>query len=157
MRKIIYGWFALALLAGLGMTLFTHPASASEEFVAKMKPYAGHILSPAEIKKVLIGNTVVSTRTGRRSRTVYEVYWYFKSPEKRAVDYSVDWENMQPRTSVWSASKDEGYCHFRRTGRKYCRKLRISIDGEEVKITLVGGSKDRTYTLEEGEYSGQGY
>ena len=38
MRKIIYGSFVFALLASLGMTLFTLPASASEEFVAKMKP-----------------------------------------------------------------------------------------------------------------------
>ena len=167
MRKIIYGSFVFALLASLGMTLFTLPASASEEFVAKMKPYAGRILSPAEIKKVLTGNTVVHTRTGRRSGTIYEVYWYFKSPEKRSVDYSVDWSGMQPHTSDWSVSKDKGYCHVgrkRRGSPLYCRKkLRLSIQKDDENEDMVSitfsedGKKDRTRVLKEGEYSGQSY
>ncbi|MCZ6494764.1 MAG: hypothetical protein O6924_01145, partial [Alphaproteobacteria bacterium] len=102
MRKIIYGSFSLALLASLGMTLFTHPASASEEFVAKMKQYAGRILSLADVKKVLTGNTVVREITSRRGLSrgrVYEVYWHYKTAKTRELSYSVSWR--KEHVSKW--------------------------------------------------------
>lgn len=154
MKNIFFGPFVLAFLTLLVSTLVIFPASASEEFAASMKPYAGRFLNAAEVKKVLTGNTIVRLRTGKRGR-VSEVYWYYKTAEEREVTRESSSENNH--TSKWIADPVKGYCHYSSYGLEGCSKLRIAIEGEEVKVHFVGGSRERILTLHEGEYSGGGY